>query len=70
MPALASTLGNITLPGPGKITGLIYAKYGSITKSGTGPVFGSILCNGDFTKTGTWNNLTYVKSVPYPPGCN
>jgi len=70
MPALVSVNGNITLSGTGKITGLIYVKNGGLTKSGSGEVAGSILCKGNFTKSGSWSTLTYIKSLPMPPGCN
>jgi hypothetical protein len=70
MPALVSVNGNITMSGAGKITGLIYAKNGGLTKSGSGEVVGSLICKGNFTKSGSWTTLTYTKFLPMPPGCN
>jgi hypothetical protein len=68
-PAIVSRDGDIGMSTSGDVTGLIYARVGSIVKSGSGDVTGSIICGGSFSKSGTWNTLTYVNSAPKPPNC-
>jgi hypothetical protein len=69
-PAIVSRDGNITMSGSGDVTGLIYARVGGIDKSGSGDVTGSLICGGAFSKSGSWNTLTYKKSAPAQPGCS
>jgi cytoskeletal protein CcmA (bactofilin family) len=67
-PALVSRDGNITISGSQSFHGLLYAKTGSFSKSGSGAVVGSIICGGSFTASGSWGVLTYEDSTPIPPG--
>jgi hypothetical protein len=69
-PAIVSRDGNISMSGSGSVTGLIYAGTGQISKSGSGDVVGSLICGGDFSKSGSWNTLSYQKSAPLAPGCS
>ena len=69
-PAIVSRDDDIDMSGSGKVTGLIYARVGEIDKSGSGDVTGSMICGGDFDKSGSWNTLSYKKSPPVPPGCS
>jgi hypothetical protein len=70
MPALVSVNGNISLSGSGNVTGLVYAKNGAITKSGSGLHTGSLMCKGNFTKSGSWSVLNYRNSAPLAPGAS
>lgn len=67
-PAVVSRDGNINISGSGKFNGLLYARIGSFDKSGSGDVRGSIICGGSFSKSGSWQLLTYEDSTPVPPG--
>lgn len=67
-PLMVSRDGDIKFSGSGDCVGLFYAKNGKFTKSGSGDVTGAIICKGDFKKSGSWNLLNYVKSIPVPPG--
>jgi hypothetical protein len=68
-PVAVSINGSISYSGSGNMTGLIFAQNGDVTKTGSGNVAGSIICKGDFKKTGSWNVFTYQNSAPLPPGC-
>jgi len=61
---------DLTLSGSGKITGLIYAKNGGIKKTGSGDVTGSLICKGDFGKTGSWATRNLYKISPHASRCN
>jgi hypothetical protein len=67
-PAIISRDGDIDISGSGKFHGLIYAKNGDFDKSGSGDVTGSIICAGEFDKSGSWSAMTYENSKPLPPG--
>jgi hypothetical protein len=69
-PLAVSINGKIDFSGSGEMNGLLYAQNGDFEKTGSGNVTGSIICKGDFRKSGSWDFLTYVKSVPVAPGCN
>ena len=66
-PAFVARDGTIDISGSGKSHGLIYAKTGGFDKSGSGDHIGSIIVNGDFDASGSWNALTYENSTPVPP---
>jgi len=68
-PALVSQEGDIDITGNSEFYGLIYAMDGEFRKSGTGRVVGSILCKGDFKKSGNWVGLIYESCVPVAPSC-
>jgi hypothetical protein len=67
-PLMVSRDGDIKYSGSGDCEGLFFALNGKFTKSGSGDVTGSIICKGDFKKSGSWNLLSYVESIPVPPG--
>jgi cytoskeletal protein CcmA (bactofilin family) len=66
-PAIASRDGDIDLSGNGTFEGLIYAKTGDISKTGSGLVTGTLVCAGDFYKGGGWSAMSYEDSEPVPP---
>jgi len=68
-PAIVSKSGNVNMHGSGKVKGLILAQAGNINKSGSGDVLGSLICSGSLNKSGSWNTLSYLKSIPIAPGC-
>lgn len=67
-PLALSINGRIDFSGSGNVEGLLFAMNGDFEKTGSGNVTGSIICKGNFRKTGGWNFLSYKKSVPEPPG--
>lgn len=67
-PLAVSVHGDVDFSGSGDISGLLYAKNGEFKKTGSGNVSGSIICKGDFKKTGSWSFLNYVNSTPIAPG--
>lgn len=67
-PAFVSRDGKVDLSGNGDVHGLVYAKSGSIEKTGNGWVVGSMICAGTFDKGGGWDMLVYENSTPVPPG--
>jgi len=67
-PVALSINGKIDFSGSGKVHGLLFVMNGNFEKTGNGNVIGSIICKGDFRKTGGWDFLTYEKSVPKAPG--
>ncbi|MCW8965746.1 MAG: hypothetical protein OQK82_03535 [Candidatus Pacearchaeota archaeon] len=67
-PLAVSINGELKCSGSGRYEGLLYAQNGDFTKSGSGDVVGSIICRGDFKKSGSWSVLSYVQSIPVPPG--
>jgi hypothetical protein len=68
LPAVISRDGDIDISGSGRFHGLLYAKTGGFDKSGSGDVVGSIVCAGEFDKSGSWAVMTYEDSTPIPPG--
>lgn len=66
-PAFVSRDGKVDLSGSGDVHGLVYAKSGSIQKTGNGVVVGSMICAGTFDKGGGWDLLVYENSTPVPP---
>lgn len=68
-PLAVSRTGKIDFSGSGDVRGLLYAQNGNFEKTGSGNVVGSIVCKGDFKKSGSWDLLNYEKSVPVAPGC-
>lgn len=69
-PAIVSRDSDITMSGSGRVSGLIYARVGKLKKSGSGDVTGSMMCGGEFVKSGSWNTLTYMNSAPVAPNCS
>jgi hypothetical protein len=67
-PVALSINGKIDFSGSGKVHGLLFAMNGDFEKTGSGNVTGSIICKGNFRKSGGWDFLTYEKSVPQAPG--
>ncbi len=67
-PAFISRDDDIKYSGSGNVHGLLYAKTGNFDKSGSGDLTGSIICAGNFTKTGSWNLMAYEDSEPVAPG--
>jgi hypothetical protein len=67
-PIAVSINGKIDFSGSGNVTGLLFAQNGNFEKTGSGNVTGSIICKGNCRKSGSWDFLTFVKSIPIPPG--
>jgi len=67
-PAFVSRDGSIKFPGGKEIEGLLYTRIGDVDMSGGGHIRGSIICGGEFKKTGGSTVFSYVKSVPAVPG--
>ncbi len=67
-PAFISRDGDVDMSGSGDIHGLVYARSGSIEKTGNGVVVGSMMCAGTFDKGGGWDLLIYENSTPIAPG--
>jgi len=67
-PLALSVNGKIDFSGSGNVHGLLFAMNRNFEKTGNGNVTGSIICKGNFRKSGGWDFLTYEKSVP-PARC-
>jgi hypothetical protein len=64
LPAYISRDGDIELNSAASHAGLVYAMTGDITMSGGGSITGTLLCAGEFKKTGAWAAIAYVDSTP------
>lgn len=63
-PAYISRDGNVELVSCGTHVGLVYAPKGAVKLSGGGTLTGSLYCDGEFKKTGSWAMIAYVDSTP------
>jgi len=67
LPALVSMTGNIHISGNGDYHGLIYCPSGTLDRSGSGTITGSIIAGYDIEKSGTWSGMIYELSYPSLP---
>lgn len=66
-PALVSRDGDIKATGGGDYRSLIYARIGNVEIGGGGAVRGSIVCGGNFKKSGGSTDFYYENVLPVPP---
>lgn len=66
-PGLVSRDGDIKITGGGDYEGLVYARIGDIEFAGGGSLAGSIVCGGNFKKSGSSTVFNYVDSTPVGP---
>lgn len=64
LPAYISRDGDVELVSCGTHEGFIYAPMGDVKMSGGGTFTGTLFCNGEFKKTGSWAAIAYVDSTP------
>jgi|GEM_PF-2440051 len=54
-PALVSLTGSVRMGGTAVAHGLVAALGGTVTHSGTGAIYGSVLSSGEFKESGNWS---------------
>jgi Tfp pilus assembly protein PilX len=66
-PTLVSLTGDISISGQGDYEGLVYAKTGGFSMSGSGMISGQIVVAGEVSKSGNSDAFSFVNSAPIPP---
>jgi len=65
---MASRDGDITNTSSSRINGLVYAKTGNYSQTANGELYGQLIVNGTIKKGGNSDIISFVRSVPTPPG--